>query len=65
MFWNLRHSSATPVCAQQNGVALVSGFSKNTVTVFLEEGGLENFNPVAVMEKSISGELYQKLAVLD
>ncbi|KAM7462598.1 hypothetical protein LguiA_030719 [Lonicera macranthoides] len=65
VFWNLRPSSATPVTAQQKGVALVSGFSKNMVTVFLEEGGLENFNPVAVMEKSISGELYQKLAVLD
>ncbi|XVF66204.1 hypothetical protein PTKIN_Ptkin10aG0016800 [Pterospermum kingtungense] len=29
VFWNLRNSRATPVPASQNGVALVSGFSKN------------------------------------
>ncbi|KAL3828243.1 hypothetical protein ACJIZ3_017045 [Penstemon smallii] len=39
VFWNLRDSSATPVTAKQNGVALVSGFSKNLLTLFLEEGG--------------------------
>ncbi|XP_073025467.1 uncharacterized protein [Primulina eburnea] len=39
VFWNLRDSSATPVTATQNGVALVSGFSKNLLTLFLEEGG--------------------------
>ncbi|XP_073119490.1 uncharacterized protein [Henckelia pumila] len=39
VFWNLRDSSATPVSATQNGVALVSGFSKNLLTLFLEEGG--------------------------
>ncbi|KAL2530314.1 hypothetical protein Fot_22915 [Forsythia ovata] len=40
VFWNLRDSSATPVTATQNGVALVSGFSKNLLTLFLEEGGI-------------------------
>ncbi|PIN10156.1 hypothetical protein CDL12_17256 [Handroanthus impetiginosus] len=39
VFWNLRDSSATPVTATENGVALVSGFSKNLLTLFLEEGG--------------------------
>ncbi|KZV26543.1 hypothetical protein F511_35877 [Dorcoceras hygrometricum] len=39
VFWNLRDSSATPVTAKENGVALVSGFSKNLLTLFLEEGG--------------------------
>lgn len=39
VFWNLRESSATPVKAAENGVALVSGFSKNLLTLFLEKGG--------------------------
>ncbi|XP_051128065.1 uncharacterized protein LOC127249355 [Andrographis paniculata] len=39
VFWNLRDSSATPVKATENGVALVSGFSKNLLTLFLEKGG--------------------------
>lgn len=32
VFWNLRESRATPVPANQKGVALVSGFSKNLLT---------------------------------
>ncbi|KAK9277542.1 hypothetical protein L1049_007087 [Liquidambar formosana] len=63
VFWNLRDSKATPVPATQKGVALVSGFSKNLLTLFLEEGGA--LNPEAVMEAAISGEEYKKLAVLD
>lgn len=63
VFWNLRHSSSTPVMASQSGVALVSGFSKNILTMFLEGGGV--VNPVDVMEMAISGEEYKKLAVFD
>lgn len=63
VFWNLRDSRATPVTEKQNGVALVSGFSKNLLTLFLEEGGI--VNPEQVMELSIAGEEYQKLAVFD
>ncbi|XP_042514788.1 uncharacterized protein LOC122089265 [Macadamia integrifolia] len=63
VFWNLRDSRATPVPSNQSGVALVSGFSKNLVTLFLEGDGL--VNPNAVMELAISGEEYQKLIVLD
>ncbi|XP_057781601.1 uncharacterized protein LOC130999921 [Salvia miltiorrhiza] len=63
VFWNLRDSKATPVAAGQRGVALVSGFSKNMMKMFLEEGGV--VNPVAVMEAAIAGEEYQKLVVLD
>ena len=61
--WNLRNSKATPVPSNQNWVALVSGFSKNLVKLFLEMGGI--INPVAVMHESISREMYQKLAVYD
>lgn len=63
VFWNLRDSRSTPVLENQNGVALVSGFSKNLLTMFLEGGGV--VNPVDVMELAISGEEYQKLVVLD
>ena len=63
VFWNLRNSSSTPVVATQNGVAMVSGFSKNLLTLFLEEGGI--VNPEQVMELAIAGEEYKKLAVYD
>ncbi|KAE8098701.1 hypothetical protein FH972_016745 [Carpinus fangiana] len=63
VFWNLRHSSSTPVVANQSGVALVSGFSKNMLTVFLEEGRVSN--PKDMMELAISGEEYKTLAVYD
>ncbi|XP_049388412.1 uncharacterized protein LOC125852759 [Solanum stenotomum] len=63
VFWNLRDSRSTPVLENQNGVALVSGFSKNLLTMFLEGGGV--VTPVDVMELAISGEEYQKLVVLD
>ena len=63
VFWNLRDSRATPVPGSEKGVALVSGFSKNLLTLFLDNGGV--VNPAAVMEAAISGQEYDKLAVLD
>ncbi|EXC23526.1 hypothetical protein L484_007134 [Morus notabilis] len=63
VFWNLRNSSSTPVVAKQVGVALVSGFSKNLLSLFLEEGGI--VNPQDVMALAISGQEYSKLQVYD
>ncbi|CAA0843069.1 Uncharacterised conserved protein UCP015417-vWA [Striga hermonthica] len=63
VFWNLRESLAIPVPAGQRGVALVSGFSKNLMKLFMKEGG--DFNPVEIMEAAISGEEYRELQVLD
>ncbi|OIT32557.1 PREDICTED: uncharacterized protein LOC109207172 [Nicotiana attenuata] len=63
VFWNLRDSRSTPVLEKQSGVALVSGFSKNLLTMFLEAGGI--VNPVDVMELAISGDEYKKLVVYD
>jgi hypothetical protein len=63
VFWNLRDSTATPVPATQKGVALVSGFSKNLLKLFLDNDG--DISPVDVMEAAISGPEYQKLVVLD
>ncbi|KAL8172274.1 hypothetical protein V2J09_024078 [Rumex salicifolius] len=63
VFWNLRDSLATPVPGDQKGVALVSGFSKNLLTMFLGNDGI--LSPLDVMEGAISGEAYQKLVVVD
>lgn len=63
VFWNLRDSKATPVPSIQNGVALVSGFSKNLLKIFLDNDG--DINPELIMEQAIAGEEYQKLTVLD
>ena len=63
IFWNLRNSRSTPVLATEKGVALVSGFSKNILKVFLENGG--KVEPVAVMKAAISGKEYSKLKVVD
>ncbi|XP_024640575.1 uncharacterized protein [Medicago truncatula] len=63
VFWNLRDSRATPVRATQKGVALVSGFSKNLLTLFLDNEG--EISPEEAMEAAIAGPEYQKLVVLD
>ncbi|KAI3914118.1 hypothetical protein MKW92_024209 [Papaver armeniacum] len=65
VFWNLRDSRATPVLGQQKGVAMLSGFSKNLLTLFLEGSDLSDFTPIKVMEKAISGDEYSKLVVVD
>ncbi|CAN6170153.1 unnamed protein product [Urochloa humidicola] len=63
VFWNLRDSMSVPVTAGQKGVAMVSGFSKNFVKLFLDNDGI--ISPRAIMEKAISGPEYQKLVVFD
>ncbi|KAF3330370.1 hypothetical protein FCM35_KLT03724 [Carex littledalei] len=63
VFWNLRDSRSTPVKANQKGVALVSGFSKNLLKLFLD--GKSAPTPEEVMMEAISGDEYQKLVVFD
>ncbi|CAA7389589.1 unnamed protein product [Spirodela intermedia] len=63
VFWNLRSSRSVPVVGDQKGVALVSGFSKNMLTVFLDGDGV--LTPAQVMEAAIAGEEFEKLAVFD
>ena len=64
VFWNLRESGATPVSKNEKGCALVSGFSKNALKLFLE-GSTDALDPESVMMSAISGKEYQKLVVLD
>ncbi|KAL3625191.1 hypothetical protein CASFOL_030645 [Castilleja foliolosa] len=63
VFWKLGESETTPVQANQPGVALVSGFSSNLMTLFLEQSEIKD--PEAVMEAAILGQEYQKLQVFD
>jgi hypothetical protein len=63
VFWNPRSSKSVPVTAGQKGVALVSGFSKNLVKLFLDSGGI--ISPRAIMEMAISRPEYQQLVVFD
>ncbi|XBH93688.1 hypothetical protein VPH35_084577 [Triticum aestivum] len=63
VFWNLRDSSSMPVTSTQPGVAIVSGFSKNILKIFLQNDGV--VNPEAIMMQAIAGDEYQKLAVFD
>uniref|UniRef100_A0A453SJY8 Uncharacterized protein n=1 Tax=Aegilops tauschii subsp. strangulata TaxID=200361 RepID=A0A453SJY8_AEGTS len=63
IFWNLRDSKSTPVTSTQPGVAMVSGFSKNFLKIFLKKDGV--VNPEAIMMEAIAGDEYQKLAVFD
>ncbi|XP_059636006.1 uncharacterized protein LOC132278214 [Cornus florida] len=63
VFWNLRDSRATPVPSHQKAVALVSGFSKNLLKVFLKEDGI--LNPEHTMESAIARDEYNKLVVID
>ncbi|GLJ48923.1 hypothetical protein SUGI_1031910 [Cryptomeria japonica] len=62
VFWNLRNSQSTPVIKDEEGVALVSGYSKNLLKLFLNNGEI---NPMLVLKQAIEGKLFQKLVVLD
>ncbi|KAL8538277.1 hypothetical protein ACS0TY_000306 [Phlomoides rotata] len=77
VFWNLSNSfarldhgyqvgvrKATPVVWNQAGVALVSGYSKNMMSLFSGENRA-TLDPEAVMEAAISGEEYQRLLLVD
>ncbi|OEL13529.1 hypothetical protein BAE44_0025457 [Dichanthelium oligosanthes] len=63
VFWNLRDLQSTLVTSAQPGVAMVSGFSKNLVKLFLENDAV--VSPEAVMVAAILSAEYKKLAVFD
>jgi hypothetical protein len=64
VFWNVGASKASmPVVAAQEGAALVSGYSKNLVRLFLEADG--ELTPAAVVADAISGPEYDALEVFD
>lgn len=63
VFWNLRNSGSTPVMERQQGVALVSGFSKNLLKLFLQNDGA--IDPNLVLQQAICGPLFNELRIVD
>lgn len=55
VFWNLRASSGIPVSFNQNGTALVSGFSPSIMKTVV---GSKEFNPEKMMLETISADRY-------
>ena len=60
VFWDLAYSKAVPVMSGQKGMALVSGFSKNMLKLFLDGGGI-----VTPREKAVVGPEYDKLTLFN
>uniref|UniRef100_A0A0A9B7D5 DUF7788 domain-containing protein n=1 Tax=Arundo donax TaxID=35708 RepID=A0A0A9B7D5_ARUDO len=64
VFWNVGTSKASmPVVSAQVGAALLSGYSKNLVRLFLEADG--ELTPAAIVADAISGPEYDALKVFD
>lgn len=63
VFWKLTSSQSTPVTAGQKGVALISGFSKNLLRLFVGDRG--EIDPVGIMHRAVAGPDYEKLVVVD
>ena len=64
VFWNLRSCGNVPVKKDENGTALVSGFSGNLLKLFLE-GNVEDMTPESVMHEAIGKDRYNVLKVVD
>ncbi|RXH93766.1 hypothetical protein DVH24_015833 [Malus domestica] len=58
-----KEKGSTPVFETQPGVALVCGFSKNMLKLFMNNDG--EVRPDHVMEVAISGKKYRSLVVVD
>lgn len=57
VFWNLNSSSTVPVSSNEDGTALVSGFSPSILTALLS-ADLSEFTPEAIMMKAIMNDRY-------
>jgi hypothetical protein len=57
VFWNLNSHDNVPVKENENGVALVSGFSPSILKSILASD-LEQFTPEAMMMKTLMAERY-------
>ncbi|RWR78838.1 plant/T31B5-30 protein [Cinnamomum micranthum f. kanehirae] len=63
VFWNLCDLTSLdmrpPLAGREKGVVLVTGFSKNLLNIFLQNGGV--VNPEEVIEEAIAREEYQRV----
>lgn len=58
IFWNLRDVGNKPVRFNQQGVALISGFSPAIMKSVLSVKGLEDFTPENIMLKTLGNDRY-------
>ncbi|KAJ7340675.1 hypothetical protein DFH08DRAFT_811877 [Mycena albidolilacea] len=74
VYWNLSQFETVEVMAEQNGVALMSGFSPSMLKIFMGEEERESadpgetkveFNPLNVMKKALSRPSFDGLVVVD
>lgn len=68
VFWNLRGNTArnsTPVRIDENGTALMSGYSAQQLSLIMKVNELDKLNPYYLMRSAIDNERYQKLKVID
>lgn len=63
VFWNLKGSKAAPVRCDVPGMAVVSGLSKNLLTLFFDDGSV--LTPETVMDAVISRPEYDQLVIHD
>jgi hypothetical protein len=57
VFWNLRDSRSVPVTSEQKGVALVSGYSKNMIKLFLNGEELDQVVPEEILTPTPTQEM--------
>ncbi|CAI5498208.1 unnamed protein product [Closterium sp. Naga37s-1] len=65
VYWNLRgdaSASSTPVLASEDGVAMVSGFSKGMLLAVMEG---KEISPMGVINEAITGKLFELIRVVD
>ncbi|CAI5465083.1 unnamed protein product [Closterium sp. Yama58-4] len=65
VYWNLRgdaRASSTPVLASEDGVAMVSGFSKGMLLAVMEG---KEISPMGVINEAICGKLFELIRVVD
>ena len=68
VFWNLRGNTSktsTPVQVNENGTALISGYSGQQLSLIMKVKDLEKLNPYLLMRTAIDNKRYANLKVID
>ncbi|CAG2111550.1 unnamed protein product [Medioppia subpectinata] len=65
VFWNLRASASTPVDSNEMGVALLSGYSGQLLSLILKTEDLEKITPYSMMRSAIDDKRYSGLKIID
>ena len=66
VFWNLQGNGSIPVTHNEQGVALVAGFSGQLLKLFMAGASeLDRFDAFAIMKEAIATERYSNWQVVD